>query len=150
MRAEPQAVPPKIKSAAPSPAIFTGVVLGAVILGAGAIVFFFNPSTHSFFPTCMFHELTGLYCPGCGATRALYALLHGNLRLALKDNALFVLSLVALTVWGARFVLRKLRNQPAGFSLSPKFLWGFLVISLIFAVMRNLPGFSFLAPQKFL
>ena len=29
-------------------------------------------------PPCMFHALTGLYCPGCGGTRAVFALLHGQ------------------------------------------------------------------------
>lgn len=28
---------------------------------------------------CLFHELTGLYCPGCGGTRAVKALLRGEL-----------------------------------------------------------------------
>ena len=27
---------------------------------------------------CLFHEWTGLYCPGCGGTRALKALLRGH------------------------------------------------------------------------
>ena len=27
---------------------------------------------------CMFHEFTGLYCPGCGGTRAVKALLKGR------------------------------------------------------------------------
>lgn len=27
---------------------------------------------------CLFHELTGLYCPGCGGTRAVRALLKGH------------------------------------------------------------------------
>lgn len=31
---------------------------------------------------CLFRILTGLYCPGCGGTRALKALLHGNLCLS--------------------------------------------------------------------
>ena len=26
---------------------------------------------------CVLHNLTGYYCPGCGGTRAIYALLHG-------------------------------------------------------------------------
>ena len=28
---------------------------------------------------CMFHEFTGLYCPGCGGTRAAKALLKGRI-----------------------------------------------------------------------
>lgn len=28
---------------------------------------------------CIFNRLTGLYCPGCGGTRAVLALLHGRL-----------------------------------------------------------------------
>lgn len=30
-------------------------------------------------PPCIFHEVTGFYCPGCGGTRAFHALLRGQL-----------------------------------------------------------------------
>jgi hypothetical protein len=135
------------KNSAPlAPGIFAIAVLGITIIGVGAMVYLFNPSTHTFYPVCVFHALTGLNCPGCGMTRSLYALLHGNLRLAVKDNALFILALAALAVWGGRFAVRKIRNQPAMFNISPKFLWLFLVVALVFAVVRNLPGFEWLSP----
>lgn len=147
MRSEPQAVPPKIKiSALPSLQLFAGMVLGMAAIGAGAFLFFFNPSTHGFYPVCLFHELTGLNCPGCGGTRAAYALLHGKIALALKDNALFVLSLAALAVWGARFYFWKRKNPNAVFNVSPKVLWTFLAVAIVFTVLRNLPAFSFLSP----
>lgn len=41
---------------------------------------------------CPFHAVTGWYCPGCGGTRALGALLHGDIPGALRDN-LFALTL---------------------------------------------------------
>ena len=145
MNAETKITPQKNSAPFP-PGIFAGVLLGATAISVGAMVFFFNPSTHGFYPVCMFHSLTGLNCPGCGATRAFYALLHGNLRLALKDNALFVLMLAALAVWSARFVFRKLKNQPATVNAPPKFLWMFLFVAFIFAVVRNLPGFEWLSP----
>ncbi|HEX3857768.1 MAG TPA: DUF2752 domain-containing protein [Verrucomicrobiae bacterium] len=145
MRAESKIIPKK-NSAPLSPGIFAGVTLGATTIGIGAMVFFFNPSTHGFYPTCIFHSLTGLNCPGCGATRSLYALLHGNFLLALKDNALFVTSLAMLAIWGARSIFRKLKNQPATLNVAPKILWVFLAVAFTFAVLRNLPGFEWLSP----
>ena len=145
MPAESKLIPQK-NSAPLSPGIFAGAVLGATAIGVGAMVYLFNPSTHTFYPVCVFHALTGLNCPGCGMTRALYALLHGNLRLALRDNALFILTLAALAVRGGQFVVRKIRHQPATFNISPNFLWLFLVVAFVFAVVRNLPGFEWLSP----
>jgi hypothetical protein len=145
MHAESKFGPGK-KSAPPSPVIFAGIVLGATAIGVGATVFFFNPSTHGFYPVCLFHSLTGLNCPGCGMTRALYALLHGNLRLALKDNALFVLTFAAPILASVRFLWQKAKNRPAAFNVPAKFLWLFLAAAFIFAVIRNLPGFDWLSP----
>ena len=145
MPAESKLLPKKI-SAPLAPGIFVLVLLGTTAIGVGAMVFLFNPATHPFYPVCLFHALTGLNCPGCGMTRALYALLHGNLRLALKDNALFILILGALTVRAAQFAVRKIRRRPMTFNLPSNFLWLFLVVAFVFAVVRNLPGFEWLSP----
>jgi hypothetical protein len=145
MRAESQSVPPKI-TAQPSLAFFTGVVLVTAALGSGAMLFFFDPAKHGFYPICLFHALTGWNCPGCGATRAAYQLLHGHLLRALQDNALFVLTLASLAAQGARWTLKKIRNQPATLVVPPKALWAFLGIALAFTVLRNLPGFAWLSP----
>ena len=135
---------PKIKSS-PLP-VFAGIILGATFFGAAAVVFFFNPSAYGFYPICMFHELTGLNCPGCGGTRSLYALLHGNFQLAFKDNALFIFMLVAVAIRGVWFALRKISNKPTGHFFTSKMLWPLLVILFVFSVLRNLPAFSFLSP----
>ncbi|HSY75033.1 MAG TPA: DUF2752 domain-containing protein [Dongiaceae bacterium] len=147
MRAASQAVPPKIKNATqPALVIFAGVIFGMAIVGALAVVYFFNPSTHGFYPVCLFHQLTGLNCPGCGATRALYALLHGNFLLALKDNALFIFTLATLAARGVWFAAKYFLRKPAGQFLSPKMLWSFLIVAGVFTVLRNFPEFSFLSP----
>ena len=49
-------------------------------------------------PSCYLYELTGIYCPGCGCTRAVYALIHGDVILSLKQNPLVIVSLAALFV----------------------------------------------------
>jgi hypothetical protein len=139
-------VPPKIqRPRSPLPAFAVAVFLFAAIGGA-AVLFFFDPSKAGFYPVCQFHLLTGLYCPGCGATRAAYQLLHGNIRVALHDNALFVVSLAALAARGIWYWDRHRRRQPVRHFIPPAALWTFLPIALVFVVLRNLPAFSFLAP----
>ena len=145
MRTKAEPPPPKT-TATPSLAFFAGTVLAGAVLGSGAVLFFFNPSAHGFYPVCLFHELTGLNCPGCGGTRAAYQLLHGHLLLALRDNALFILTLLALARHGLWFAARKIRHQPATLAVSPKVLWTFVVVAVVFSVLRNLPAFSFLSP----
>jgi hypothetical protein len=145
MRADSQPVPPKI-SAPPSLTAFAVIVLGATALGAGTVVFFFNPSTNGFYPVCQFHKLTGWNCPGCGGTRSAYALLHGNVALALKDNALFVVLLAAAAGRGIWFAARRIRRQPVGEFLPARILWAMLAIAVVFTVLRNLPAFAFLSP----
>jgi hypothetical protein len=137
---------PQKNSAPLSLAVFAGVLLGATALGVGAMVFFFNPSTHAFYPICVFHALTGLNCPGCGMTRALYALLHGNWLQALKDNALFVGSLVLAVIWSARLAVRKMRHQRVTLQIPSKILWLAFMVVILFGVLRNLPGFAWLSP----
>ncbi|MEI9960978.1 MAG: DUF2752 domain-containing protein [Limisphaerales bacterium] len=121
-------------------------MLGVTAIGVGATVFFFNPSTQGFYPICVFHKLTGLNCPGCGMTRALYALLHGHLLTAMRDNALFVLTSAVFTVWGGRFAFLKMRNQPAKLNVTSKLLWSFLILAIAFAILRNLQEFKWLSP----
>ena len=145
MPAESQPVPPRI-SAPPSLAVFAAIVLGATALGAGAVVYFFNPSTHGFYPVCLFHQLTGLNCPGCGGTRSAYALLHGNVALALKDNALFVVLLAAAVARGLWIAVKTIRRQPVGQFVPVGVLWAALAAAAVFTVLRNLPAFAFLSP----
>lgn len=140
-------VPPKIEQQRPSLAAFAASIIVFVAVAGAAVLFFFDPTKHAFYPVCQFHLLTGLYCPGCGATRASYQLLHGHLVRALHDNALFVLSLPALAARGAWCLNRQRRGQPVRFFIPPGALWIFLAVALIFVVLRNFPAFSFLAPM---
>jgi hypothetical protein len=137
------AAPPKITAANKR---FTSIVLTATLLGIAAVVFFFNPATHKFYPVCQFHRLTGLNCPGCGMTRALYALLHGNFSIALHDNALFVFVLGALMIRATWFGLNFFCGRTNGEFFPVKFLWPLLGMAVVFAVLRNLPAFAILSP----
>lgn len=53
---------------------FTSLIITVLFLG----MFFFLRAVHVPIPPCYFRRLTGLYCPGCGGTRAWAALIHGQ------------------------------------------------------------------------
>jgi hypothetical protein len=139
------AAPPKISAPAPASRL-PWLILAAAVLGIAGAVFFLNPATHKFYPVCQFHRLTGLNCPGCGMTRALYALLHGELATALHDNALFVFALGTLAIRGGWFGANKFRGRATGEFFPAKWLWPLLAVAVVFTVLRNLPAFAFLSP----
>lgn len=45
---------------------------------------------------CLFHVVTGAYCPGCGGTRALLALLHGRVADSIWLNPLVLYMAVSI------------------------------------------------------
>ena len=51
-------------------------------------------------PPCFFHQITGLPCPTCGGTRAVLALLSGDVPGALHANPLVAAILVFFTGGG--------------------------------------------------
>ena len=135
--------PPKLS---PPVTRVAAVLIAVTVTGIAAVVYFFNPASHGFYPVCQFHRLTGLNCPGCGGTRALYALLHGEVARALRDNALAVVGFVALLLRCGWFGLNELRGRPNGRFFPPHLTWPLLVAVVVFGVLRNLPAFSFLSP----
>jgi hypothetical protein len=138
--------PPKISDSRQASQRLAVAIGGVMAVGVGATLFFFNPSKYHIYPVCEFHQLTGLNCPGCGATRALYALLHGDFATALHDNALLLLLMAAAAGRGLWLAVEKYRGRPAGDFYPRHSLWVLLTLALVFGVVRNLPWFSFLAP----
>jgi len=56
-------------------------------------------------PFCLMREMTGIPCPGCGATRSLLGWSHLNPLEALRFNPLFFVLTVGLVVWASATVV---------------------------------------------
>src|ERR1700750_2571144 len=77
-------------------------VVAAGAVGMIGFVRLYEQQIVSVMPPCTLHALTGLYCPGCGATRAVRALLHGHVVAAWNYNQLFVLMLPLTAIFLAQ------------------------------------------------
>ncbi|MBO5272475.1 MAG: DUF2752 domain-containing protein [Muribaculaceae bacterium] len=70
-------------------------LIGVVVLIA--LYFFFNPENH-FFPKCIFKQLTGWDCAGCGSQRMLHALLHGDFAKAWSYNSGLIVGIPIIAI----------------------------------------------------
>ena len=114
-------------------ALFAGAYLSASILGWG----------------CPLQHFTGVPCPGCGMSRAAFALLRLDFAEAWSWNPGLMLLLPFLAVLGLRAAVRYVRTGRAGPTRGEQIVIGLMVAFLVvYGVVRNLPGFAWLAPGQ--
>jgi len=120
------------------------------VVGATAVVASFGVAAlrvldaNALWP-CALHAITGLHCPGCGLTRMLHALVHGDVARAWSMNPLAMIALPLLAImlvqwWLARPLL------PASFNRLAHDGRVWIVALVVFGVLRNLPAFAWMAP----
>lgn len=95
---------------------------------------------------CVFYEITGLYCPGCGITRLCLSLFEGDVYQAFRYNPIIFIDLPILFIL---FVLNIFFKKNKNIKKITDVIIIFLAtITIIFGVIRNIPIFSFLAPTQ--
>lgn len=116
----------------------------AAAVAAGVVLYVRDPHTSHYLP-CPFHAVTGLWCPGCGGTRAAGDLVRGDVASAMSSNVLAVVVLAGgLVVWGlwvrARYSARPM-PRPRRWMVAAG-----VAVMVAFTVLRNVDIGAVLAP----
>ena len=115
----------------------------AVLTGLGVaveLVLRFPPARYSFYPRCPVYVYLHWQCPGCGATRAFAALLHGHPGAALHLNGLFVCLVPLLMGYAAWSCYRAWTMAHFVWPAVPVWTtYALLGLAVVFTVARNLP-----------
>jgi len=118
------------------------VACGCLLVAGAALVTVFDPAQNRLFLPCPWRTATGLWCPGCGLTRAAHHLLRGEVTTALRYNALIVpvLAAIALSWW--TWLRATGPTGPTGASRPMSRAWMTVAgaAALCFAIVRNMPG----------
>lgn len=85
---------------------------------------------------CGLRRLVGLYCPGCGGTRAFYYLIHGNIFNSIKYNPFTIYFVVIALVFYVSQIIRFVsRGRFQGLHLNKWFaIAGIIIIAINFFV----------------
>ena len=130
------------KQALASPAL-----VGAFGLAGAGLLHFRDPHVQGSYGFCPFNALTGLYCPGCGGTRAVNDLTNLDFGAAISGNVLAVGVAVTLIVAYVRWIPKRWRGEDARMIVLPANIGvTLLVVMAVFAVVRNTPWGAWLAP----
>lgn len=104
---------------------------GAVLL---AYLYAFDPGKGGY-PSCPFHFLTGLQCPGCGSQRSVHDMLHGRWQAAWEHNAFLLL---AVPLAGLHWALLHWCGDRVAPGVRRLLRWGWVLAILGWGLLRNL------------
>lgn len=86
---------------------------------------------------CLFHKLLHLYCPGCGGTRATFALLHGQIQTSFLANPAVLLGVI-LIIYYEGSTAYYLFRQSASYYWKTRIAYGYCILVLFLTLIRNL------------
>lgn len=113
-------------------------VMALLILGLIYLVGFRIP--------CVFYRVTGYLCPGCGITRMCLAILHLDFVSAFKYNPLCFVLIFPFGVYFIYYIYSSLKGKD--YKEIPNIVaYSILIITIIYWILRNLPGFECLHPM---
>ena len=117
-----------------------------LILLAGALFLYYHNTSSGLMLACPVRFFTGYYCPGCGAGRACYALLHGEWYQAFRYNPMLIILLPWLMLYyiacGIQWVIYG--KERISLSIPQRIPVLILVLFLIYGIARNINVYPFL------
>jgi len=114
------------------------LLVGAVFFAV--FIFWYNSATMHFLPRCPFNWATGYYCPGCGTTRGLHRLLHGDIAGALRANVLMIVTVPYVVYSIVRYLSQNiLSHQLPAIILKPIIVQLLAALVIVFWIVRNIP-----------
>lgn len=125
--------------------VFLGIIVTIFLIVGIVLIVKYDPEKVKIFPPCVFYSATGLYCPGCGMTRAMHALLNGELLKAVNFNPLFFLFLplfLYMVIVQIKSLIKtgKITNIRINYQLMRLIL----LIVILFWVLRNINCYPFI------
>ena len=117
-------------------------IIFSIIIALLIIYQLYDPGEIKYFPKCLFLQITGFKCTGCGSQRAIHHLLNFQIVSAMQDNLLVVMSIPYIILG---FIFDFVKNPSDKVLRWRSRLYGvkaiYVVLALVlsFWILRNIP-----------
>ena len=123
---------PEIKARARQVVVKYSIILG---VGVAYLIFFLCVG---FGIPCVFREITGLKCPGCGISKMFVSLARFDFAAAFRHNPLIFTTSPLLLAYLATSEIKYIRYGNRDMGKWEPFMWVELALLLVYGVLRNI------------
>ena len=120
--------------------LYKAGIAAILVMAAFAVLCFIFPAIPDWLMTreCLVRELTGWYCPGCGGTRAVAALLRGDILMSLYYHPIVIYAVVLFAVFMVTQTLEILtHDKVTGMKYRDAYIYIGLVIIAVNWIVKN-------------
>ncbi len=123
-----------------------------IILLVGSSFLYYHSPEERYWLVCVIYKISGYYCPGCGAGRACYSILHGRLVQAFRYNPLLCILLPWIALYlgacGIQWLLTG--KETISRRIPIEFTYVLLAVVILYGIVRNIEVYPFtlLAPMQ--
>lgn len=116
-----------------------GLWTGCAIVVLCLLIKVLHIDLNNFLIPCVFHYVTGLYCPGCGGTRAVKALFQGKLLLSFLYHPFVLYSILIYSWYMVSNTIERCANGKIKIGMRYKniYLWIGIILILVNWVVKN-------------
>lgn len=115
------------------------LILYAILFCIGIFIYYtYNPEEYVAFPKCLLYHMTGFQCPSCGTQRAIYSILNGNFKDALRYNTFLILALpYAIGIIYAIIFKSNIANTLRKYLLHRYTIYTYIILYFLWWIIRN-------------
>ena len=121
---------------------YIGWILAGLLLGVALLLKVYNLSITIPIP-CILWSRFGVYCPGCGGTRAVIHLFHGRLLQSLWYHPLVMYVAVLYVIFMLSHTLKRLHIVKKGIKFREGYLYGAIAVLVGNFILKNIFKFCF-------
>lgn len=114
------------------------ILATGILLAAFAALYFMGIKVTDLISECVFYTKYHLSCPGCGGTRAVICLLHGDILRSLLYHPFVLYGAVIYSFFMVSNILYSLSISKRRYALRPIHFWAAAAIILIQCLLKNI------------